>query len=113
VAQLTANWQVTPETMLTGFFDYRNVPFLTTRNAIQGRVGGSRGWRASFRLRRSSRWPRTGRRTRRPSAWASRSACGRLQLAFGVCRAISPAATRPAASRPSRAPGTSSRTSRS
>jgi hypothetical protein len=40
VAQLTANWQATPSTTLTAFFDYRNVPFLTTRNAIQGQVGG-------------------------------------------------------------------------
>jgi hypothetical protein len=40
VAQLTGNWQVTPKTTLTAFFDYRNVPFLTTRNAIQGQPGG-------------------------------------------------------------------------
>ena len=40
VAQLTANWQLTPSTTVTGYFDYRNVPFLTTRNAVQGQVGG-------------------------------------------------------------------------
>jgi len=40
VAQLTANWQATPSTTVTGYFDYRNVPFLTTRNAVQGQVGG-------------------------------------------------------------------------
>ncbi|HEY8154308.1 MAG TPA: hypothetical protein VII72_09295 [Myxococcota bacterium] len=40
VAQVTANWQATPSTTVTGFFDYRNVPFLTTRNAVQGQVGG-------------------------------------------------------------------------
>ncbi len=43
VAQLTGNWQATPSTTLTGFFDYRNVPFLTTRNAAQGQVGGLSG----------------------------------------------------------------------
>lgn len=40
VAQVTANWLATPSTTLTAFFDYRNVPFLTTRNAVQGQVGG-------------------------------------------------------------------------
>jgi hypothetical protein len=40
VAQITANWLATPSTTFTGFFDYRNVPFLTTRNAVQGQVGG-------------------------------------------------------------------------
>ena len=40
VAQLTASWQATSSTTFTGFFDYRNVPFLTTRNAVQGQVGG-------------------------------------------------------------------------
>jgi hypothetical protein len=40
LVQLTGNWQVTPTTALTGYFDYRNVPFLTTRNAVQGQAGG-------------------------------------------------------------------------
>jgi hypothetical protein len=43
VAQVTANWQATDTTTVTGFFDYRNVPFLTTRNAVQGQVGGLSG----------------------------------------------------------------------
>jgi hypothetical protein len=40
VAQLTGSWQPTPATNLTALVDYRNVPFLTTRNALQGRTGG-------------------------------------------------------------------------
>ena len=39
-AQLTGNWQITPSTLLTALFDHRNVPFLTTRNSLQGQSGG-------------------------------------------------------------------------
>jgi len=36
--QFTGSWQAAPSTTLTGLFDYRNVPFLTTRNAVQGQA---------------------------------------------------------------------------
>jgi hypothetical protein len=35
-AQVVASWQPAPTTYLTLFGDYRNVPTLTTRNALQG-----------------------------------------------------------------------------
>ena len=36
LAQIVGNWQVTPSTLLTTYLDYRLVPTLTTRNALQG-----------------------------------------------------------------------------
>jgi hypothetical protein len=48
VVQLTGSWQATPSTTLTAFFDYRNVPFLTTRNALVGQDGGLGGLRELF-----------------------------------------------------------------
>lgn len=44
LAQVTGNWQITPSTAVNGYFDYRNAPFLTTRNALVGQpVGGLGG----------------------------------------------------------------------
>jgi tetratricopeptide (TPR) repeat protein len=36
IAQLVGNWQLTQRTNLNTFLDYRNVPVLTTHNALQG-----------------------------------------------------------------------------
>jgi hypothetical protein len=48
VAQLTGSWQVTPATNLTALVDHRNVPFLTSRNALQGRAEGLAGLQDLF-----------------------------------------------------------------
>jgi hypothetical protein len=40
LVQLTGSWQATASTTLTAYFDHRNLPFLTTRNAVQGQTGG-------------------------------------------------------------------------
>ena len=49
LAQVTGNWQITPSTSVNGYFDYRNVPFLTTRNALIGQpVGGLGGLAGLF-----------------------------------------------------------------
>lgn len=48
-AQLVATWQPFPSTYLTFFGDYRNVPTLTTRNALQGQgVTDLEGLEATF-----------------------------------------------------------------
>ncbi|MDH3214414.1 MAG: hypothetical protein OEM05_18210 [Myxococcales bacterium] len=36
IAQLVGNWQLTQQTNVNTFLDYRNVPVLTTRSALQG-----------------------------------------------------------------------------
>jgi hypothetical protein len=40
IAQLVGNWQVTPATNLHTLLDYRNIPTLTSRNALQGQPVG-------------------------------------------------------------------------
>ena len=39
LVQFTGTWQAGPSTTLTALADYRNSPFLTTRNALQGTTG--------------------------------------------------------------------------
>lgn len=46
--QFTGSWQAGPSTTLTGLVDHRNVPFLTTRNAIQGQASDFAGLAGLF-----------------------------------------------------------------
>ena len=115
VAQLTGNWQATPvddpHRLLR--LPQRAVPDHAQCGAGPG-GRAVRRWRTSSRPRRSTRWPRTGRRTPRASTSASRRCCcPACSSRLTSPRATSPAPVPPGASKASRARAGSTRISRS